>query len=251
MLKFGTVIEVYLSAQPIGLLNKTNMNLIYSGVKARLPNFLLLILIAISIISCTEEVPVRLNGKVTHAITGEPIEDVTIRIENIICSGFSPVVCEQLRLKEETNNKGEFSFRYFQECDTEISAEYIEVEGINRNKRFIYSEIAGRDEDLSCNGYPKIIGDDGFYFEILFQPVFYVDIYAVDDPTLNLQSFEFDGERLDIIKSSHFQKRFKIDLETIEGTFVFSSSYHNSSSIKEVINFDYNLSDEIVYEVQY
>jgi hypothetical protein len=237
---------------PLGSQNQTNMKFTVSGINACLLRYAFC-LIAISIFfnSCTEEVPVHINGKVIHAITGEPIQNATVRVENILCSGFSPAICNSIRLREDTNNKGEFSFQFFQDCETEISADYIETEGVSKKKRFIYEEVAGRDDDESCNGYPKVSGDDGYFFEIIYQPVFYVDIYAVDDPELDLETFTFDGERLEIIKSSHFQKRFKIDLESFTGQFIFTSNYRNPNITKDVVEYDYNIDDELVYELRY
>ena len=227
------------------------MNFFYSSQKTCFTSYLLLIFLSIAIFSCSnEEVPVRVHGQVINAITGDPLSGATIRIENVICTGFTPAVCNHIRLSEESDADGRFSFQYFQDCETEIFAEE-RVEGEHRNGKFTYTEVAGRDNDISCNGYPKIQGDDGFFFEIAFRPIFFVDIFAVDDPSLELESFSFNGERMDIIESSHFQIRHRIELGSFQGTFTFKSTYKDGSEVEDVIHFDYELSDDLEYEIAY
>jgi hypothetical protein len=225
--------------------------LLINSPKKHTVHLFFLALSLFSLVSCNEDVPVHLNGKVVHAITGDNLSDIDVRIENIVCSGFSPAVCNHIRLKETTNSKGEFSFTYFQDCETEIFATATNDEEVGKHKKFIYKEVAGRDDDLSCNDRPIIEGDDGYYFELTLQPQLYVDIYAVDDPNIELSSFLFNGEKLDIIKSSHFQKRYKIDLTAYRGELTFTSNYRNPDSTKEVVSYDYQKSDEVVYEVRY
>lgn len=213
--------------------------------------WLFILFLIIGLGSCTnEEVPVRVHGQVINAITGNPMPRATIRIENVICTGFTPAVCNHIRLSEESDADGRFSFQYFQDCQTEIYAEE-RVEGAHRNGVFTYTEVAGRDKDISCNGYPKIQGDDGFFFEIAFQPIFFVDIFAVNDPSKELESFSFNGEKMDIIESSHFQIRHRIELEAFQGIFTFKSTYKDGSEVEEIINFNYELSDELEYEIAY
>lgn len=219
--------------------------------RACLKSYLLFTILITIFSSCTEELPVHLNGKVTHSITGNPIEEVEVRIENIVCSGFTPAICDHIRLKEITNSKGEFSFSFFQDCETEIFATSTDEENQAKHKRFIYTEIAGRDQNLSCNERPIIEGDDGYYFDIVLQPELYVDIYATDDPAIELSSFLVNGEELKIVESSHFQKRYKIDLTAFRGELIFTSNYRNPSVVKDVVPYDYNESDEIVYHVRY
>lgn len=201
--------------------------------------------------SCNKELPVAVNGKVFHAISGEPMSGIEVSVKNIICSGFSPVVCEHVNLKEQTNAKGEFSFNYFQECETEICANLNKESGFTGKKRFVYNVVAGPETDLSCNEYPKLYGDEGYYLEIFYQPIIYVDIYAVDDPNLELTKFSFNNQQLGIVKSSHFQQRFKVDIEKIKDNFIFTTEYANADRIQDVVNYDYNQEDHIIYELRY
>ncbi len=212
---------------------------------------LILLLACTFLISCKEEYPVRVIGKVTHAVTGDAIEEIEIRVENIICSEFAPIYCDQQRLLEKTNANGEFDFSFFQDCDSEIYAETPNDSKFYGHKKFVYNELAGRQDELSCNNRPMIYGEEGYYYEITLQPQMYVDVYAVDDPNLDLTSFTFNGEELQIVKSSHFQKRFKIDIDSYSGDFMFISRFSNASETKDYIPYNYLEEDDFTYELRY
>jgi len=213
-------------------------------------SFLFLFTLAFS--SCDqEELPVRINGKVIHAITGEAMPEVGVKVENIRCSEFTPAVCGHLRMNETTNSEGEFGFSFFQECDSEIYIEMPKSDTEKKHQEYFYNNISGTALDLTCNNRPRILGDEGYYMEITVQPQMYVDIYAVDDPSQELTSFSFNDEQLEIIKESHFQKRFKIDIETLQGEFLFTTNYRGPTNVKEYISYDYNVNDDLVYEVRY
>ena len=237
-----------------GLPMKTNYRI--AIMKSQNPRWLSLISLSLLLactflMSCNEEYPVRVIGKVTHAVTGEPIEEIEIRVENIICSGFAPTYCDHRRLLEKTNTNGEFDFSFFQDCDSEIYAETPNDSKFFGHKKFVYSEVSGREDELTCNNRPRIYGEEGYHYAIALQPQMYVDIYAVDDPNIDLTSFTFENEELQIVKSSHFQKRFKVDIESYSGEFAFISNFSNANENKDYVPFYYLEEDDLVYELRY
>ncbi len=203
------------------------------------------------ICSCSDELPVAVNGTVTHAISGERLSEATIHIKTISCSGFEPQFCRPKWLSEETEEEGVFEFEFSQKCDAELYAEFIEDENNFRNRRFIYSDRSRADENLSCNEYPVIAAGNDYTFDIVFQPLLYIDIYAVDDPLLELELFTFQGESIAIDPAVSFQRRIKLDLASFTGELECVQYYLNAQTKWDVLSFDYYESDELTYEVRY
>lgn len=196
-----------------------------------------------------EELPITIRGKVVHAITGEVMPNMTFTATNIRCNGFQPAICTAINEKDITNSKGEFALSFFQDCNTEIDVSMDKESEDQKHKHFIYKEIADRGKTLSCNGLVSLSGDDSYYFDISLQPQMYLDIYAIDEPDVELNSFYIGDQHIEINKSSYFQTRLKIDISSYSGTIVFRGDYRDV--IEEELVYDYEKSDEMEYIVKY
>ena len=216
-----------------------------------LTSLCLLVLSILLFSSCYEELPVTLRGKVTHAITGQAIENMIVSVDNIVCSTFAPTVCGNLHEKEETNNVGDFYLEFFQECESEFSVYQSNEDDDNLHKEYIMNEVIDRNDELSCNGHVIIYGEENYYFDVQLQPQIYLDLYAEDDPSRELETLQFEDQEIKINTESNFQSRIKINISSFTGEFTFKSSYR-SFDIEEIhLPYNYYDSDELTYTILY
>lgn len=211
----------------------------------------LLFLSIMLLTSCNEELPITIRGKVTHAITGQSIENMVVRVENIVCNSFAPAVCKHLREIDITNDKGDFYMQFFQECESEIEVFQSSENDDNLHKEYIMNEIIDRNTILSCNGQVVVYGEENYYFNVILQPQIYVDLFAEDDPSQEMESFKFNDQEISINTESNFQQRIKVNITSFEGEMVFTSSYRSLDEEEIRLPYNYNMADELEYTIRY